>query len=440
MKTTIQTKRIAVVIIAVVFFGLLGFFFLSWRPAIAPIVRPDPATFSAESVSKGESLAAAGHCMSCHIRPGGQPYAGGYAVNTPFGIIYGPNITPDVETGIGGWSLEAFSRAMREGVSRDGSHLFAAFPYNAYTELGDDDIKSLYAYVMTRPAVRATVPRNTIPFPLNVRLLQEGWKILCFKSKRYEPNPAKDAEWNRGAYLVEALSDCGGCHTPRNSLGGEKLRDAYSGAVVDDWIAPALTQANPSPVPWKKEELFTYLRTGVTPLHGAAASTMIPVIRDALALPVVPDSDIRAIATYFADINHWDAGQSDIQSKVKEAIQTSSLGSGQEHDPDADLYAAACMSCHYNSGSVPIAARPELALSSALTMCEPTNFIQAVLRGVSDTGGAPGLVMPAYAPAFSDSDVARLAAYLRRTRTHLAPWTDLEKKVSVARRELEAPH
>ena len=378
--------------------------------------------------------------MSCHIRPGGQPYAGGYGVNTPFGIIYGPNITPDVQTGIGGWSLDAFSRAMREGVSRDGSHLFAAFPYNAYTELSDDDIKALYAYLMTRPAMRATVPHNTVPFPLNVRFLQEGWKILCFKSGRYQPNPGKDAEWNRGAYLVEALSDCGGCHTPRNSIGGEKLRDVYSGAVVDNWIAPPLTKANPSPVLWTKEELFTYLRTGVTPLHGAAAATMIPVIRDALALTVVPDSDVRAIATYFSDINRWDTGQSDIQSTVKEAIQTSSLGSGQEHDPDADLYAAACMSCHYNGGTVPIAARPELALSSALTMSEPTNFIQAVLRGVSDTGGVPSLVMPAYASAFSDSDVARLAAYLRRTRTQLPPWTDLEKKVFVARRELEASH
>ena len=428
------------VILAVAFLGLLTFSFLSWRTAIAPIERPNPATFSTELVSKGESLAAAGHCMSCHIRPEGQPYAGGYGVNTPFGIIYGPNITPDVETGIGSWSLDAFARAMREGVSRNGSHLFAAFPYNAYTELGDDDIRALYAYLMTRSAVSATVPHNTIPFPLNVRFLQEGWKILCFKSKRFQPNPAKDAEWNRGAYLVEALSDCGGCHTPRNSVGGEKLRDAYSGAVVDDWIAPPLTQTNPSPVPWGKEELFTYLRTAVTPLHGAATATMVPVIRDALALPVVPDSDIRAISTYFSDINHWDAGQSDIQLKVKEAIQTSSLGSGQEHDPDGDFYAAACMSCHYNRGQVPIAARPELALSSALTMSEPTNFIQAVLRGISDTGGAPGLVMPAYDSALSDSDVARLAAYLRRTRTKLPPWTDLEKKVSVARRELKESH
>lgn len=431
-------RRIGVVVSAVAFFGLLGLFILSWRSAIAPIERPNPNTFSSESVAKGEALAAAGHCMSCHTHPGGQPHAGGYGVNTPFGIIYGSNITPDPETGIGRWSLEAFSRAIHEGVSRDGSHLFAAFPYNAYTELWDDDVKALYAYLMTRPAVRATVPRNTVFFPLNVRFLQEGWKILFFKSGRYQPNPAKSAEWNRGAYLVEAVSDCGGCHTPRNALGGEKLRDAYSGTVVDNWIAPALTRDNPSPIPWTQEELFSYLRTGLTPLHGAVAATMTPTVRDALALPVVPDSDVRAIAVYFSDINHWGAGQPDIQSKVKEAIGTSSLGSGQEHDADASLYAAACMSCHYNSGTVPISARPELALSSALTLPEPTNFIQVVLKGVSNTEGAPGLVMPAYASSFSDADVARLAAYLRRTRTKLPPWTDLEKKVAALRRQLPA--
>ena len=344
-------RRIAIAVVALVFLGLLGFSLLSWRAAIAPIERPNPASFTAESVAKGEVLAAEGHCVSCHIRPGGQPFAGGYGVNTPFGIIYGSNITPDPKTGIGGWSLEAFTRAMREGVSRDGSHLFAAFPFNAYTELQEDDVKALYAYLMTRPAISATVPPMTVPFPLSVRFLQEGWKILCFRSGRYRPDPAKDAQWNRGAYLAQAVSDCGGCHTPRNALGGEKLRDAYTGTVVDNWIAPPLTEANPSPVPWTQEELFSYLRTGVDPLHGAAAATMTPIIRDGLALPVVPDSDVRAIALYISDIDHAGARESNVEAATREALQNSSLGSGQEYDPDANLYASACLSCHYNTGS-----------------------------------------------------------------------------------------
>src|ERR1700678_4530064 len=425
-------RRIAIGGGALVFLGLLGFSLLSWRAEIAPIERPNPASFSAESVARGEVLAAEGHCVSCHIRPGGPPLAGGYGVNTPFGIIYGTNITPDSKTGIGAWSLEAFTRAMREGVSRDGSHLFAAFPFNAYTKLQDDDVKALYAYLMTRPAVSASVPPMTVPFPLNVRFLQEGWKILCFRSGRYRPHPAKDAQWNRGAYLAEAVADCGGCHTPRNALGGEKLRDAYSGTVVDNWIAPPLTEANPSPVPWTEERLFTYLRTGVDPLHGAAvAATMTPTIRNALDLSVVPDSDVRAIALYMSDIDREGARNSNVEAATKEALKNSSLGSGEDYDPDADLYASACLSCHYNSGAVPLAARPELALSSALSLPEPTNFIQAVLRGVGSTDGAPGLVMPAYASSFNDAEVARMAAYLRRTRTTQPPWTDVEKKVAV---------
>jgi mono/diheme cytochrome c family protein len=433
-------RSIAAAVGALLVLGLVGFSLLSWRSTIAHIERPNPASFTAESVARGESLAAEAHCLSCHIRPGGQPFAGGYGVNTPFGVIYGSNITPDPKTGIGRWSLEAFTRAIREGVSRDGSHLFAAFPFNAYTELQDDDVKALYAYLMTRPAVDATEPPSTVPLPLDVRFLQGGWKLLCFRSGRYKPDPAKDSQWNRGAYLAQAVSDCGGCHTPRNAIGGEKLRDAYSGTVVDNWIAPPLTAANPSPIPWTQEELFNYLRRGVDPLHGAVAATMTPVVRGGLDLPVVPDSDIRAIAAYVSDIDHSGERGSNAQAATRQALQNSSLGSGQEYDPDANLYASACLSCHYNTGKIPLPARPELALNSALSLPEPTNFIQAVLRGVGNADGARGLVMPAYASSFSDAELARLAAYLRRTRTTQPPWADLENKVAVARRQLTVSH
>jgi mono/diheme cytochrome c family protein len=433
-------RRIALAILAVAFLGTAGLLLLSRRPVIGPIERPAPARFSVESVAQGEALAAAGHCASCHTRPGGQPFAGGYGVNTPFGVIYGTNITPDPKTGIGTWSLEAFARAMREGVARDGSHLFPAFPYYAYTKLSDDDIKTLYAYLMTLPAATASVPANTLPFPFKVRALQEGWKILFFKGDRFEANPSKSGEWNRGAYLAEALSDCSACHTPRNSLGAEKTGYAYAGAVIDGWIAPALNEMNPSPVPWTQEELFTYLRTGASPLHGATGATMTPVINEGLALPVVPDSDVRAIAVYFNDMDHAGARAHSVDAPTREALSNSSLGSGQDYDRDAELYAAACIACHYNSGTVPLPARPELALNSALTLPEPTNFIQVVLNGVSNTEGAPGLVMPAYASSLTDGDVARLAAYLRRTRTKFPPWSDLEKEVSAIRRQSVASH
>ena len=445
-KKNPKIRRALIGVLVVVLVAGVGFFVLAWRPSIAPIDRPAPGSFPADLVAKGEALSAVGHCAACHTAPGGQPFAGGYPLHTPFGIIYGDNISPDPQTGIGTWSLEAFTRAMREGVGRDGSHLLPAFPYYAFTKLSDDDVKALYAYLMTRPAVSSTVPANTIPAPLKIRALQEGWKILFFRSAKFQPDPSKSAEWNRGAYLSEAVADCSGCHTPRNALGAEESRHPYAGWLIEGWIAPALTDANPSPVPWTQEELFTYLRTGVTPLHGATGNTMTLVIRDGLELPVVPDSDIRAIALYFTEMDHASARANDIEAATRQALATSSLGSGQGNDPDADLYASACMSCHYNRQPAPLATRPELALNSSLSLSEPTNFIQVVLDGVSNTEtdnntqGAAGLVMPAYGSSLTDAEIARLAAYLRRTRTKLPPWNDLEKKVTAIRREGPAYH
>jgi mono/diheme cytochrome c family protein len=441
-----KTRRVLIGLLVAVLIAGVGFFVAAWRPSIAPIVPPALGRFPADLVARGEALAAIGHCAACHTQPGGQPFAGGYALHTAFGIIYGDNISPDPQTGIGAWSLEAFTRAMREGVARDGSHLLPAFPYYAFTKLSDEDVKALYAYLMTQPAVSNTVPANTIPWLLKIRALQEGWKILFFRSGRFQANPSKSAEWNRGAYLANALSDCAGCHTTRNALGGEESRHAYAGSLIEGWIAPALTDANPSPVPWTQEELFTYLRTGVTPLHGATGNTMALVIRDALALPIVPDSDIRAIALYFSQMDQASARANNIDAATQQALATSYLGSGQENDPDADLYASACMSCHYNHGPTPLAARPELALNSSLRLSEPTNFIQVVLNGVSNTEtdnnteGASGLVMPEYASSLTDAEIARLAAYLRRTRTNLPSWNDLEKKVAAIRREGPAYH
>jgi mono/diheme cytochrome c family protein len=431
LKIATRHGRIAIGFLGLCVLGALGFLALAWRSSIAPIDPPAATNFPAELIAKGEALAGAGYCATCHTVMGGATYAGGYGMPTPFGVIYSTNITPDPETGIGRWSLQAFTRAMHEGVSRDGSHLFPAFPYDHFTKVSDDDVKALYAYMMTRPPVRAVAPASTIPFPLNIRLLQEGWKVLFFRSGRYQPVASKSAEWNRGAYLAQGLSHCGACHTPRNLLGAEKTADAYAGATIDNWIAPALTDANPSPVPWTEDELFSYLRNGVAPLHGVTAGPMSPVVHAGLS--AVPDSDVRAVAGYFADLNHSASRTAAVDATVKEALAKSGLGSTREYDPDALLYAGACIACHYNAGPTPLSVRPELALNSALNLPEPTNFIHVVLNGIGIAEGGRGLVMPSYAAALSDADIARLAAYLRRTRTNKPPWTDIEKKIAVAR-------
>jgi mono/diheme cytochrome c family protein len=403
----------------------LGFGALAWRPAIAPIAPPPPGSFAPELVAKGEALAGGGYCAECHTAKGGQKFAGGYAMATPFGVIYSTNITPDPETGIGTWSEAAFTRAMHEGVARDGS-----LPYEHFTKVSDDDVKAIYAYLMTRPSVRASTLANTIPFPLNIRAFQEGWKILFFRSGRFEPVAGKSAEWNRGAYLALGLSHCGACHTPRNLLGAEKAGDTYAGAAVDNWIAPPLTDTNPAPVPWTQEELRSYLRNGYTVLHGTAAGPMSPVVH---GLSALPELDVEAIATYFADIDHAGDRSASVGAAVARAMSYAPLGTGQDFDADARLYTVACASCHYNSGHTPLAVRPDLALNSAVNLSDPTNLIQVVLQGISASEGIPGVVMPSFARALSDADIARIAAYLRRTRTNLPPWPDLDKKIAAIR-------
>ena len=429
-------KRWFIALVGIVIVGLLGFIVLAWRSPIAPVAPPTASSFLPELVAKGEALAGGGYCATCHTAEGGQRFAGGYAMRTPFGVIYSTNITPDPVTGIGAWSEAAFARAMREGVASDGSHLFPAFPYTHFTKLSDDDLRALYAYLMTRPPVHAPARTNGLPFPLNIRALQAGWKLLFFTPGPFHPDAAKSAEWNRGAYLAQGLSHCGACHTPRNFLGAEKDGDAYAGALVDDWIAPPLTAANPAPAPWTEDELYNYLRNGVSVLHGTSTGPMAAVVH---GLSKLPDADVQATALYFADINRAGDREAAIAAAVSRAMSFASLDAGREFDDDARLYTAACASCHYNAGKAPFAVRPDLALNSALSLPDPTNLIQVMLHGISASDGMPGVVMPGFAQGLTNADIVRIAAYLRRTRTNLPPWTNLDAKVAALRQQMGLP-
>ena len=415
----------------IVALGLVVFTAWAWRSAIAPIAPPPATSFDAALVAKGEKLADAGYCLTCHTPPKGKAYAGGLAMVTSFGTIYSTNITPDPATGIGNWSQEAFTRAMHEGVARDGSHLFPAFPYDHFTKVSDDDAKALYAFMMTRPAVVQTAPPNTVPFPLNVRLLQAGWKLLFFKEGRFQPVAERGAEWNRGAYLAEGLSHCGACHTPRNALGAEKQDAPLAGASIDGWFAPALTAANTAPVPWSAAELHDYLRNGGTAYHGVAAGPMSNVVRQGYAL--LEDIDVNAVAAYIASGNGSAARKADVGQIVGDAIARSRYDPALANDHGASLYTAACAACHYNPTSGPQLARPELGLKSSVSAPDPTNLVQVILHGVSVKDGLPGTMMPAFGIGMSDDDVAAIAIYLRKSRTTLPPWTDVPAVVARVR-------
>jgi mono/diheme cytochrome c family protein len=424
-------KRLLLGIVALVVIAVVGLFVLAWRSAIAPITPPPAAAFAPDLVAQGQALAGAGYCANCHTAPGGQPYAGGYAMATPFGTLYSSNITPDPDTGIGRWSEAAFRRAMRDGVARDGSHLFPAFPYQHFNLVTDEDLHALYAYLMTRPAVQHTPPKPDIPFPLNVRALQAGWKLLFFRDGAFAPKGDKSPEWERGAYLAEGLGHCSACHSPRNGLGAEKMGShRYAGAPIDDWYAPALTTANPAPVAWTTQEIYDYLHQGGTALHGVAAGPMAPVVR---GLARLPDADVHAIAVYVADRMGGDAKAAGNDAALAQAMARAHAPADADLDPGAHLYAAACASCHYNRGPMPLAVRPELGLNSALTSPDPSSLIQVILHGMQADDGLHGLVMPAYAHALSDEEIAQLAAWLRRTQTDQPAWPDLPAKVAALR-------
>lgn len=414
-------KRILLGFAALVVIGCIGLAALAYRPAIDPIAAAP--SFSPTLVAQGEVLAAGGYCATCHTTRGGQAYAGGYAMKTGFGTLYSTNITPDRDTGIGTWSEAAFRRALHEGVARDGSHLFPALPYDHFTKLTDADVSALYAYVMTRPAVKATPPANELPFPLNVRALQAGWKLLFFKSGRYVADGAHDAQWNRGAYLADALGHCGACHTPRNALGAEQASKAYAGAAIDGWIAPALTAANPAPIAWSTPELASYLTTGISQYHGTAAGPMAAVVHDGLAK--LSPADQQAVTVYIESLGGGDGRAAQAAPVLARAF---AVRAG--NDPDSRLFTAACASCHYGTGANPL--RPAIALNTAVTLDEPTNLIRVILYGISAKDGAPGIVMPGFS-GFSDTDIARLAAHIRSTQTDKPAWGDLQQKVAAVR-------
>jgi mono/diheme cytochrome c family protein len=391
---------------------------LAWHPAIPPIAPPASSAFTPELVSRGEMLAGAGNCMACHTTRGGELGAGGRPFTTAIGIFYSSNITPDAETGIGSWSEAAFARALREGVARDGRHLFPVFPYDHFTKLTDADIKALYAYVMTRPPVKALDRPNTVPFPLDVRALQAIWKMIYFKPGPYQSDPRRDAQWNRGAYLAQGLAACGACHTARNALGAESVGHPYGGpyggALFAGWIATPL-DVSPSPARWSENEVFAYLRSGESPPHGVAVGPMRLVVK---GLARLPDSDLKAIATYFVSLNRPSGAA--LEPGIAKAIAPDPAVN-QSEPRGLKIYRANCAGCHDQGG----AAHSPLGLNASLWLEDkPHNFVRTVLDGIDGSDGLPG-AMPAFRDKLTDTDLEALAEYLRLVRTNAPGWPGL---------------
>jgi mono/diheme cytochrome c family protein len=427
------SARIIVSIIAgILIAGAAAGFAVAWRPAIAAVEPPAPASFDAALVKRGRDLASIGNCNDCHTVRGGQAFAGGLPVPTPFGTIYSSNITPDADTGIGRWSEAAFRRAMRSGIDRDGQHLYPTFPYDHFTNVSDEDDQALYAYLMTRTPVRAPGRANQLAFPLDQRFVIAGWKLLFLRSGTYQPDSSKSAEWNRGAYLVEGLAHCGACHTPRNALGAERASAQFAGGDVDNWSAYAINGQSLSPVPWDAEALFTYLRQGWQADHGVARGPMAQVVSN---LSSVPESDVHAIATYMAGVFGTPAPDrkrsgAEVLAQAKKPVDRPSSQTGAT---GAAIYAAACATCHETERPLPYGG-VNLALSTALSSPDPRNVANIVLSGVRPVEGERSPIMPGFAASMTDAQIAGLLNYLRARFSNQPAWTGVEKTIEDARR------
>ncbi len=401
-----------------------------WRGAYPEIPRPDPATYSAATIERGRLAAAVGACNVCHTGSNGMAFAGGRAFETPFGLVYATNITPDSRIGIGAWSYPAFERAMRQGVARDGHHLYPVHPYTSFAKAEDADLQALYAFLMTQAPVNNRAPASTLKFPMSIRPLMAAWNTLFLDTKPLVANPAQTNAWNRGAYLVETLGHCSACHTERNVMGAEKGGNFHlAGGFAEGWQAPAVNGMAQGPVGWTRAALYNYLRHGHAADHGSASGPMAAVVR---SLSPLPDSDIQAMATYLAGIGE------PISDETATAQKTTALAAADEARPGAASYSpegarifeGACSACHRDGSPL-----SSLALNSTLHSSSPDSLLRAIFEGMeapaSLSAHAEGkdleiMSMPAYGGTFSDRQIAELAGYLRaRFAPGKTAWQDL---------------
>lgn len=358
------------------------------------------------SIQRGEYLARAGDCVSCHTATGGAPYAGGLRLDTPFGYMLTPNITPDADTGIGRWSSADFYRALHHGVNKRNQDMYPPMPYDFYTRVTRADVDAIYAYLRTIKPVRNAVDTNHLDFPFNQRWTMAGWRELYFSEGTYKPDPAKSAAWNRGGYLVEGLGHCSDCHSPRNLLGGiEKSKD-FTGAVIDGWFALDLTSDITTGLgSWTVDEIATYLKTGVFRQKTTTLGPMAEVIRNSLSY--LTDADLQAMAEYLKSI------------PPDSTLRTGRVKPDPTKQRGATLYLDNCSGCHQATGRGIPGVFPPLAGNGVVVAADPNNIIKVVDRGIKARNGF--IAMPAFNTQLTDQQVAEIANYVRTSWGNKAP-------------------
>jgi mono/diheme cytochrome c family protein len=379
------------------------------------LTRPIPdSTPNAAQLRRGQYLVTAGDCMSCHLRDGGEPLAGGLGLKTPFGVVYSPNITSDKDTGIGKWTSDQFYRAVHDGIDDEGKNLYPAFPYPWFRLVSREDDDAMLAFLKTTPAVRYSPPKNELPFPLNIRSTVKGWNLLYLNSHDFQTNQRQTAEWNRGAYLVNGLGHCGECHTPKNAFGADKTSQSLYGGPVDNWVAPDLTGNDRTGLGrWNVADIAEYLSSGRNS-HAGAGGAMADVITYSTSL--MTDADRHAISVYLKSQN---ASPSAANARPDDGAMRRG----------AAIYSDVCASCHLEKGVGQPRYFPPLGPNAVLQQSDPIGLEQLILAGgrIGTSRASPSpLTMPSFAWKLSDQEVADVATFIRNS------WGNQASAVSVS--------
>jgi mono/diheme cytochrome c family protein len=365
---------------------------------------------NADIVRRGEYLARAADCMVCHTRPDGAEYAGGLPFLTPFGTLYSTNITPNKETGIGNYTDQDFLNAVQRGVRSDGARLYPAMPFPSYTYMTDNDALAIKAYLFSLPAVHAGALENTLPFPFNQRWLMGFWSAFFNKNRRFQPNTAQSAEWNRGAYLAEALAHCGECHTPRNIAFALDNRNKFRGAVTAGWYAFNISSDKGSGVgAWSDDELRDYLSTGHAQRRGTAAGPMGEAVDNSLS--GIVSSDVHALVTYLRTVPPV-ASPDLIARLAPPAPASPKEGNATADAVGKRVFEGACVHCHDWTGVSQLSPFATIAGARGVNDRTATNVVQIVISGTTRHTPDGVISMPAFGNAYSDTEIAAVANYV----------------------------
>ena len=370
---------------------------------------------------RGEYLALAGNCMGCHTTRGGQPYAGGRKLDTPFGQFVTPNITPDNETGIGRWNAEDFWQALHHGKSKDGRYLYPAFPYTEYTKVTRRDADAIFAYLRSLPAVAQSNLSHTIRSPYDNQSLLYLWRTWYFKEGVYQPDKSKSDEWNRGNYLVQGLGHCNACHTSRNVWGASQDDKLTGGEIMGTyWYAPSLVSPAEAGVgEWSIDDIVELLSTGINS-HAVTSGPMATIVRQ--SLQHLSEQDIRSIAIYLQSLGEkskTDKAPRKVRKMPERVRQYLALGE--------EVYEKHCQDCHGKSGQGVPKVYPPLAGNRNVTMSSPLNTIRSVLYGgypPVTTGNPRPYGMPPFQHLIQDNEIASVVSYIRNA------WGNLGSLVS----------